>query len=1023
VTSGSTASLLLSLSNNTTTSGVTVTITSTNNGVAVPVYTPCVLSDEPGSTSSCEIQVKGLASGSATVTASAPGVKSASATVAVSTASQPGTLGFTPTAEQVSVGSVQHVTVKLSGSSGVAGQSVTIASSDTTKATVTPSVVVLSTDAPTQTITIAGVLAGTAPVTVTASAAGYASATNAVTVGATPAPGKLAFAGNVNLAVGESKGGTLSLQGSSNVSPFTATLTPDNAGVTVVPATCPLSTATRTCPFTIKGNLAGSTKITAKATSYTPVTMIAQVSQDPMPGNFYFSAAQETVVIGTPGSVTLTYSGGSGVVNLPVTLSTNNGNATISPLSCPMSNTGANSTCNITITGVTASPTPTVITAGAPGYTSAQNTVNVQASGPLYGNLSFSSANVPVPLGGNVQLTLTLNNSSGVTSLPVTLAPLPSGTVNITTTPSPCVLSTASNTCAVNVYGTATGSTTLTATSTAGPTTPISAAAAVTVGAALTPSLVFTPDPLVLIEGNPAASQVTLSMANPPVNPVTVTFTYDMTILGMSVIPLPCVLSAATPTCALSINHWNPPVGVYPFLATPSDPTILPKTLNVSVATLQPNTRTLTVTNNCPYTVWAGMSGGAVASVTPYRAASQAACLAGATFANGYCCPTGSSTVKGDLCYWNSPTPDNGYMLPTVNGVRTTHFTIPSDSLTTATGLTHIWSGGITARRECHNTTGVCAVGGCDDNQGGGLACVTGVGFNTPATVAEFTLLRGGSDAYDVQIITGVTTPMSMGPTSPMQDPGNPFTGGVAGSTQSQVGSQYTLNPATWTFTPPQIGTPASIAYLTLVDGEAGVISTCSDAQPCTTGVCGYATNSFSTVNHATPQGPTYTLTCGNQLGWLTADAIYKGNTAGSLLAPLNFNSVPGTDPSLPYPNVNGYTLGQFVDCPHPPMESGYQAATTYPHACGCTNWTGIATPTSTCQGTGATGYTTTTPSIGFNSGWIEGVYPLLTWLKTGCPTCYTYQFDDASSSFQAYLAQSSTNGSNSVDYTITFCP
>ncbi len=162
VTSGSTGDVVVRLSGNTSTSGVTVTLASSSSAVAVPVYTPCVLSDEPGSTSSCEIQVKGLASGSATLTATAPGVKSASATVSVSTSPVAGTLAFLPTLEQVSVGSVQHVTVKLSGSSGVAGQSVTIASSDTTIAKVTPSVVVLSTGAPTQTITVSGVLVGTA---------------------------------------------------------------------------------------------------------------------------------------------------------------------------------------------------------------------------------------------------------------------------------------------------------------------------------------------------------------------------------------------------------------------------------------------------------------------------------------------------------------------------------------------------------------------------------------------------------------------------------------------------------------------------------------------------------------------------------------------------------------------------------------------------------------------------------------------------------------------------------------------
>jgi hypothetical protein len=326
------------------------------------------------------------------------------------------------------------------------------------------------------------------------------------------------------------------------------------------------------------------------------------------------------------------------------------------------------------------------------------------------------------------------------------------------------------------------------------------------------------------------------------------------------------------------------------------------------------------------------------------------------------------------------------------------------------------------ARLGC-DRSGYCAVGSCNDNKGSSLACAVGVGFDAPQTVAEFTLLQGGPDAYDVQLIAGVTVPTSMGPTNAMQDPGNPFIGGVAGSTTSQVGTQYTLNPATWAFTPPQIGTPASSAYFVLVSGRSGATDACSSTTPCDTGVCGYAMNSIVTVPAVNPPGPTYKLACGTQLGYLTMDAIWKGNPTASNASPIAFTSQPAMSATLPYPNINGYTLAQFVDCPNPPMNSGYQPTTTYPTACGCTDWTGIATPTSTCQGTGATGYNSTTPGIGFNSAWIQEVLPYLTWLKVGCPTCYTYQFDDASSSFQAYQAFGPGNGANAVNYTITFCP
>ena len=44
VTSGSTGDVVVRLSGNTSTSGVTVTLASSSSAVAVPVYTPCVLS-------------------------------------------------------------------------------------------------------------------------------------------------------------------------------------------------------------------------------------------------------------------------------------------------------------------------------------------------------------------------------------------------------------------------------------------------------------------------------------------------------------------------------------------------------------------------------------------------------------------------------------------------------------------------------------------------------------------------------------------------------------------------------------------------------------------------------------------------------------------------------------------------------------------------------------------------------------------------------------------------------------------
>ena len=48
---------------------------------------------------------------------------------------------------------------------------------------------------------------------------------------------------------------------------------------------------------------------------------------------------------------------------------------------------------------------------------------------------------------------------------------------------------------------------------------------------------------------------------------------------------------------------------------------------------------------------------------------------------------------------------------------------------------------------------------------------------------------------------------------------------------------------------------------------------------------------------------------------------------------------------------------------------------------------------------------------------------PQIAWLKTGCPTCYTYVYDDETSTFTGDRPASTSNASNATSYTITFCP
>lgn len=83
VTQGSDRELILQLNNSSGLSGLEVAITSSESSVATISPAVCVLSSPPGSPSSCEIIVHGVADGVANITANANGYQSVIAIVDV----------------------------------------------------------------------------------------------------------------------------------------------------------------------------------------------------------------------------------------------------------------------------------------------------------------------------------------------------------------------------------------------------------------------------------------------------------------------------------------------------------------------------------------------------------------------------------------------------------------------------------------------------------------------------------------------------------------------------------------------------------------------------------------------------------------------------------------------------------------------------------------------------------------------------------------------------------------------------
>jgi hypothetical protein len=997
VTAGSSIGVVVTLSGSSDTTGVMVTVSSDNTSVAVPVTAPCTLSDQPGATTSCKVTVKGQAVGKANISATAPGVVTATAPVTVSQAPQAGTLTLNPTSESIVANATQTVAVALDGSSGITNTTVTLGSSNTAVATVTPSQVTLSSAQPTQNVTINGVAQGSATITATASGTSYTPVTNAATV--TPSgstPGTLSFGTVPPIPVGTNQTATISLAQSSNVSQFTVTLAPQNALVTVNPTSCPLSSATPNCNFSIiAGATAGGAPIKATASGYTPVTLMTTVAASPSQGSLIFSPPSTTVVLGSTARTSLSLSGSAGVTSLPVTL-TSSSNVTVSPSTATLV-PGTPFPLTVLANAVGAG---TTITATATGYTSAVSNVTVQSSGHVvYGNLEFTNPNYSLLPSASAQVTLQLVDSSNVAGLTVNLSASPTGLVTLSQ-PS-CSLSTATNSCTFNVTaGAAAGSTTLSTTA-AGPA--VQATASVAVNPAAASTYYFSnPSTVVIAQTSTGNTPSMLTMTNPPpdATPTTVWLWWlpSPTLpaqMGNS--PGSCTFSVSQPTCPVNVTHSSASdlvSGPYTLVAsTQAGGGTTLATLPVFIAASTPVDRTLTVVNSCPFTVWAGISGGAVQKLIPV----PFPCPDGWTQVTpgSLCCPVGAS--PGDpYCYWTNPVPSNGYQL--ANG-QSTQFTIPASAFNNSYGG---WNGGIMARLYPNTDGSTFQIGDCTGGNGGsGYACTVGNSFATPQTLAEFTLVWNGQDTYDITAINGVIVPTSMGPTSVAHDPVDPYTNGLAGGTATQYGSLYTLNPANWTFDSRASDTSISSIYYNLVLPPASP-QTCTTNATCaaTQQVCGY------TMASITKPGATYALVCGTRIGYLTADAIWKGNpdtTGGTNTAPFDFYATPG---SSPFP---GYTL---IECPSPPVWSAYniQTGQTPATTCGCTDWPNIATPTSAC-GTWA------------NPDWVSYVLPKITWVKLGCPTCYSYQYDDVTVTFHGQNIASNNNAANGTGYTITFCP
>lgn len=391
------------------------------------------------------------------------------------------------------------------------------------------------------------------------------------------------------------------------------------------------------------------------------------------------------------------------------------------------------------------------------------------------------------------------------------------------------------------------------------------------------------------------------------------------------------------------------------------------------VVTTITNLRNINLVNQCNFDVWWSMVGGAVANTS---CTTTSDCPGGVN---------GGSTCVGGSCKYNNYGPRTGeYHLPANGGTASTQI-IQTDA--SVGGI--LWSGAISASTQCDDLTKTCANNACQNN-GGTTSCAPGVGFAQPATQAEFTLLLTGAgnvDSYDITQVNGFSIPISMA----SNQPASGYTCGTAGNNVAAGG----LNACSFS----NVSPPTNMYYWVSLTGIP-----CTPQNTCALSgqICGLA---FSpTLNN-------FTKNCGDFLGYWAANQICQ--TRPDFSSPFGDSFTCNQYLSTPFPSST-YTLTQLLKCSPPSATAPLfnSCYLSYPGAtgtelmqcCGCTNWSGIATPSQAC------------PAGQVDPQWTQYVQPLIQWMKQACPTAYAYPYDDVSSSFKC-TADATTQ------YTITFCP
>lgn len=481
--------------------------------------------------------------------------------------------------------------------------------------------------------------------------------------------------------------------------------------------------------------------------------------------------------------------------------------------------------------------------------------------------------------------------------------------------------------------------------------------------------------------------------------------------------------------------------------------------------------RNIVFQSYCPGDIYPGMVAGATqpaflsngaATLTSCTPATNAGCYPGST-----CVQTGPTTQ----CFWNVPTPSNGYKLAAYTGSgnpNNTTFSIPVFD----NGMQQQWSGNMAGRANCTSPGYNCGVSDCGSTSSNG-GCPLGSGFSTkgPITGNEITFQGGegtvpaflpkfaglsiykacgptgagscvtqtqslGVDYYDVSIINGVTLPYSIAPISnatapyipitPSDPPGSdPYRCSVAGNTKATS----TLAASSWVFSP--TNNPEDYVWVKYNTNPGGCTTGGGgpDGCPCATGhttctgtgsKCGIAYNTAASAGTFLSQicGPDEITSTNSQpmTSYWTADEICATDPTSAVGTIFqcttgggDLNACTGSYSQSCYASVPPPVTNTCCGCPGPSTSDLWSTIL------------GVPVPSSSiCNNTNTTWQTA---ALGIN-GTPVGPQPYVLWLKKACPTCYTYPYDDPNSTFTCGNGLADEpDYDNTANYLVTFCP